>query len=210
MIRRDRRRQRQQRSNWVMLKDLLMNKYKSGDFVVLDNSDTDIYQIDRYSHIGNGFIMKCGKAVANNLVERHATHKEVAVGHRIFKCEEILPERRYPIKITTFSAGKDSNLIERIDHRKNKESISNPKFKRGDRVYVDFKSSNSMETDGTHIFGEGQIDRVDEDNDFLIGRLVKGGYFGCPSSDVKLINETCVHGYNMACLLCGFGQSETT
>ncbi|HGX3411697.1 hypothetical protein HB371_05945 [Acinetobacter baumannii] len=84
------------------------------------------------------------------------------------------------------------------------------KFKRGDRVYVDFKSSNRMETDGTHIFGEGQIDRVDEDNDFLIGRLDKGGYFGCPSTDVKLINESCVHGYDVACLLCGFGQSETT
>ncbi|ELY1721182.1 hypothetical protein ACTZ9G_001801 [Acinetobacter baumannii] len=66
------------------------------------------------------------------------------------------------------------------------------KFKRGDRVYVDFKSSNRMETDGTHIFGEGQIDRVDEDNDFLIGRLDKGGYFGCPSTDVKLSHESVV------------------
>lgn len=84
------------------------------------------------------------------------------------------------------------------------------KFKRGDRVYVDFKSSNRMETDGPHIFGEGQIDRVDEDNDFLIGRLDKGGYFGCPSSDVKPINESWVHGYIVACLLCGFGRSETT
>ncbi|HAV5356856.1 TPA: hypothetical protein JI090_04885 [Acinetobacter baumannii] len=85
-----------------------------------------------------------------------------------------------------------------------------PIYKRGDRVYVDFKSCNRMETDGTHIFGEGQIDRVDEDNDFLIGRLDKGGYFGCPSSDVKPINKSCVHGYDVACLLCGFGQSETT
>ena len=84
------------------------------------------------------------------------------------------------------------------------------KYKIGDRVYVDFKSCNRMETDGTHIFGEGQIDRVDEDNDFLIGRLDKGGYFGCPSSDVKPINKSCVHGYDVACLLCGFGQSETT
>lgn len=187
-----------------------MSKYKSGDFVVLDNSVNDIYQIDRYSHIGNGFIMKCGKAVAYCLVERHANHKELAVGHRIFKSEEILPERHYPIKITTFRTGNDQNLIEEFDHRREVKPISNLKFKRGDRVYVDFKSSNSVETDGTHIFGEGQIDRADEDNDFLFGRLDKGGYFGCPSSDVKLINEACVHGYDVACLLCGFGQSERT
>ncbi len=96
MIRRDRRRQRQQRSNLVMLKDRLMGKYKSGDFVVLDNSDNNIYQINHYSHIGNGFIMKCGKAVSYCLVERHANYKELAVGHRIFKSEEILPERWYP------------------------------------------------------------------------------------------------------------------
>jgi hypothetical protein len=187
-----------------------MSNFKSGEFVVLDNSDTDIYQIDHYSHIGNGFIMKCGKAVAYSLVERHANPKEIAVGHRIFKSEEILPERRYPIKITTLQAGKDHNLIERFEHRKEDKPISNPKFKRGDRVYVDFKSSNSMETDGTHIFGEGRIDRVDEDNNFLIGRLDKGGYFGCPSTDAKLIHEPCIHGYDIACLLCGFGQSEIT
>jgi len=77
-----------------------------------------------------------------------------------------------------------------------------PIYKRGDRVYVDFKSSNSMEIDGTHIFGEGKIDRVDEEKDFLIGRLDKGGYFGCPSTDVKLIQDPCVHGYDVACLLC--------
>lgn len=29
------------------------------------------------------------------------------------------------------------------------------KYKIGDRVYVDFKSSNNMETDGTHVFSEG-------------------------------------------------------
>lgn len=187
-----------------------MSKYKSGDFVVLDNSDNDIYQINHYSHIGNGFIMKCGKAVSYCLVERHANPKEIAVGHRIFKSEEILPDRRYPIKITTLDAGKDHNLIEGIDLRMDDKPISNPKFKSGDRVYVDFLSSNSMETDETHIFGEGQIDRVDEDNDFLIGRLDNGGYFGCPSLGVKPINEPCIHGYDVACLLCGYGQSEIT
>lgn len=187
-----------------------MSNFKSGDFVVLDNSDTDIYQIDHYSHIGNGFIMKCGKAVAYSLVERHANPKELAVGHRIYKAEELLPERRYQIKIKKLEDIKVQNFTEGFDQSKNDKLISNPKFKRGDRVYVDFKSSNSMETDGTHIFGDGMIDRVDEDNDFLIGRLDKGGFFGCPSTDVKLIQEPCVHGYDVACLLCGFGQSETT
>lgn len=76
-----------------------MSNFKSGDFVVLDNSDKDIYQISHYSHIGNCFIMKCGKAVAFSLVERHANPKELAVGHRIYKAEELLPERRYQIKI---------------------------------------------------------------------------------------------------------------
>jgi len=187
-----------------------MSNFKSGDFVVLDNSDTDIYQIDHYSHIGNGFIMKCGKAVAYSLVERHANPKELAVGHRIYKAEELLPERRYQIKIKKLEDSKVQNFTKGFDQSKNDKLISNPKFKRGDRVYVDFKSSNSMETDGTHIFGDGMIDRVDEDNDFLIGRLDKGGFFGCPSTDVKLIQEPCVHGYDVACLLCGFGQSETT
>ncbi|MEB3865916.1 hypothetical protein MSG66_18095 [Acinetobacter sp. IK31] len=187
-----------------------MSKYKSGDFVVLNNSDNDIYQINHYSHIGNGFIMKCGKSVSYCLVERHANPKEIAVGHRIFKSEEILPDRRYSIKITNLQTGKDHNLIEGFDHRKDDKPISNPKFKRGDRVYVDFISSNSMETDGTHIFGEGRIDRVDVDNNFLIGRLDKGGYFGCPFTDAKLLHEPCQHGYDIACLLCGFGISETT
>lgn len=187
-----------------------MNNFNSGDFVVLDNSDSVIYQINHYSHIGNGFIMKCGKAVAYSLVERHATPKELAVGHRIYKAEELLPERRYQIKIKKLEDSKVKNFVEHSDHSKNDKLISNPKFKRGDRVYVDFKSSNSMETDGTHIFGIGMIDRVDEDNDFLIGRLDKGDFFGCPSTDVKLIPEPCVHGYDVACLLCGFGQSETT
>ncbi|WP_336964090.1 hypothetical protein [Acinetobacter pittii] len=187
-----------------------MSNFKSGDFVVLDNSDTDIYQIDHYSHIGNGFIMKCGKAVAYSLVERHANPKELAVGHRIYKAEELLPERRYQIKIKKLEDSKVQNFTEGFDQSKNDKLISNPKFKRGDRVYVDFKSSNSMETDGTHIFGDGMIDRVDDDNDFLIGRLDKGGFFGCPSTDVKLIQEPCVHGYDVACLICGFGQSETT
>ncbi|MDX8161827.1 hypothetical protein [Acinetobacter pittii] len=187
-----------------------MSNFKSGDFVVLDNSDSDIYQIDHYSHIGNGFIMKCGKAVAYSLVERHATPKELAVGHRIYKVEELLPERRYQIKIKKLENSKVKNFTENFDLSKNDKLISNPKFKRGDRVYVDFKSSNNMETDGTHIFGEGMIDKVDEDNDFLIGRLDKGGFFGCPSTDVKLLQEPCLHGYDIACLLCGFGQSETT
>jgi len=87
-----------------------MSNYKSGDFVVLDNSDTDIYQIDHYSNIGNGYIMKCGKAVAYSLVERHANLKELAVGHRILKKEEILPECRYVKKVKNKQAGVSLNF----------------------------------------------------------------------------------------------------
>jgi len=57
-----------------------MNEFKSGDWVVLDNDDKSIYQINHYSHIGNGFIMKCGKAVAYCLVKRLATLEEINLG----------------------------------------------------------------------------------------------------------------------------------
>ncbi|WNA15548.1 hypothetical protein [Acinetobacter phage HFM1] len=62
-----------------------MSEFKVGDYVVLDNDDMGIYQINHYSHIGNGFVMKCGKAVAYCLVKRHAIPEEIAAGHRIEK-----------------------------------------------------------------------------------------------------------------------------
>jgi len=58
--------------------------------------------------------------------------------------------------------------------------------KPGDRVYVDFISASSVETDGTRIFGNGTIDQVDQDNNgFLMGRLDNGRPFGCPASDAQ-------------------------
>ena len=60
-----------------------MEKFKSGDWVVLDNSDMNIYQISHYSHIGNGFIMKCGHAFSYSLVKRHAQKEEIAAGRRL-------------------------------------------------------------------------------------------------------------------------------
>lgn len=59
-------------------------------------------------------------------------------------------------------------------------------FKPGDRVHVDFLSSNAAETDGTRIRGFGTVDRAEPDG-FVMGRLDSGQPFGCPSSDVKAI-----------------------
>ncbi|WP_228272482.1 hypothetical protein [Acinetobacter baumannii] len=61
----------------------------------------------------------------------------------------------------------------------------------GQRVYVDFLSSNSVETDGTRISGFGVLDRVEPDG-FVCGRLDIGQPFGCPSEYVQL--ETKVIG----------------
>ncbi|MBP4063492.1 hypothetical protein J9896_08770 [Acinetobacter baumannii] len=54
----------------------------------------------------------------------------------------------------------------------------------GQRVYVDFLSSNSVETDGTRISGFGVLDRVEPDG-FVCGRLDVGHTFGCPSQYVQ-------------------------
>lgn len=59
-------------------------------------------------------------------------------------------------------------------------------FKPGDRVHVDFVSSNKVETDGTRIRGFGTIDRAEPDG-FVMGRLNSGQPFGCPSSDVMAV-----------------------
>lgn len=58
-------------------------------------------------------------------------------------------------------------------------------FEVGQRVYVDFFSSNSVETDGTRISGFGVLDRVEPDG-FVCGRLDVGQPFGCPSEYVQL------------------------
>lgn len=41
-------------------------------------------------------------------------------------------------------------------------------------------------------------------------RLNYGHWKHAPLQEVKPMNEACIHGYDIACLLCGFGQSETT
>ncbi|MFA3130070.1 hypothetical protein KWG22_18940 [Acinetobacter pittii] len=58
----------------------------------------------------------------------------------------------------------------------------------GQRVYVDFLSSNRVETDGTRISGFGVLDRVEPDG-FVCGRLDVGQPFGCPSEYVQLQSE---------------------
>lgn len=58
----------------------------------------------------------------------------------------------------------------------------------GQRVYVDFFSSNSVETDGTRISGFGVLDRVEPDG-FVCGRLDIGHTFGCPSQYVQPQSE---------------------
>lgn len=59
-----------------------MEKFKPGDWVVLDNSDTKVYQISSYSRIWNGFIMKCGGRFSYSLVKRKASPEEVKAGKR--------------------------------------------------------------------------------------------------------------------------------
>lgn len=41
-------------------------------------------------------------------------------------------------------------------------------------------------------------------------RLNYGHWKHAPSPAVKPYNKACIHGYDVACLLCGFGQSEMT
>jgi len=60
-----------------------VEKFKSGDWVVLDNSDMNIYQISHYLNIGCGFVMKCGGRFSYSLVKRHAFASEIAAGKRL-------------------------------------------------------------------------------------------------------------------------------
>lgn len=67
-------------------------------------------------------------------------------------------------------------------------------FEVGQRVYVDFLSSNRVETDGTRISGFGVLDRVEPDG-FVCGRSDIGQPFGCHSQYVQL--ETKVIGIDL-------------
>lgn len=56
---------------------------KKGDKVVLNNSDTNVYEIKSYCNIGNGYICKGGKGISRQLILRYATPNEIQSGFRI-------------------------------------------------------------------------------------------------------------------------------
>lgn len=60
-----------------------MYNLKSGDKVVLDNDDCNVYEISYYSNVGNGYICKCGKAISGSLILRLATEEEDKAGRRL-------------------------------------------------------------------------------------------------------------------------------
>jgi len=82
---------------------------------------------------------------------------------------------------------RQSRSITAMKNRKNNLEV-------GQRVYVDFLSSNRVETDGTRISGFGVLDRVETDG-FVCGRLDNGQPFGCQSVYVQL--ETKVIGVDL-------------
>ncbi|WIH75499.1 hypothetical protein [Acinetobacter baumannii] len=82
---------------------------------------------------------------------------------------------------------RQSRSITAMKNRKNNLEV-------GQRVYVDFLSSNRVETDGTRISGFGVLDRVENDG-FVCGRLDNGQPFGCQSEYVQL--ETKVIGVDL-------------
>lgn len=68
----------------------------------------------------------------------------------------------------------------------------------GNCVKVDFTSESSTEFSGTRLTGRGAIDRLDDGRPFM-----------CFPDDVEVIPaEACEHGYDVACLLCGFGSID--
>lgn len=77
----------------------------------------------------------------------------------------------------------------------------------GNCVKVDFTSESSAEFSGTRFTGRGAIDRLEDGRVF--GRLDDGRPFMCFPDDVEVIPaEACEHGYDVACLLCGFGSID--
>ena len=68
----------------------------------------------------------------------------------------------------------------------------------GNCVKVDFTSESSTEFSGARFTGPGVIDRLDDGRPFM-----------CFPDDVEVIPaEACEHGYDVACLLCGFGSID--
>lgn len=60
-----------------------MYNLKSGDKVVLDNDDWNVYEISYYCNIGNGYVCKCGKRVSGSLILRLVTDEEIKAGRRL-------------------------------------------------------------------------------------------------------------------------------
>ena len=74
----------------------------------------------------------------------------------------------------------------------------------GNSVKVDFVSESRTEFSGNRFTGHGVIYRLEDGRVF--GRLDDGTPFMCSPSYVEVIPaEPCEHGYDVACLICGFG-----
>lgn len=59
-----------------------MYNLKSGDKVVLDNDDCNVYEVSCYCNIGNGYVCKCGKIISGSLILRFATSSEIISGRK--------------------------------------------------------------------------------------------------------------------------------
>lgn len=62
--------------------EIVVYNLKSGDKVVLDNDDCNVYEIFYYSNIGNGYICKCGRAISGSLILRNANKQERESGRK--------------------------------------------------------------------------------------------------------------------------------
>lgn len=62
--------------------EMVVYNLKSGDKVVLNNDDCNVYEIFYYCNIGNGYVCKCGKRISGSLILRFATSSEVFSGRK--------------------------------------------------------------------------------------------------------------------------------
>lgn len=77
----------------------------------------------------------------------------------------------------------------------------------GNQIKVDFVSESRTEFSGNRFTCHGVIDRLEDG--YVFGRLDDGTSFMCLPSDVEVIPaEPCEHGYDVACLICGFGSVD--
>lgn len=57
------------------------NIFESGDKVLISDKN-NVYELDYFMNIGNGWASKCGYRFSQQLIERHCTDKEIAQGFR--------------------------------------------------------------------------------------------------------------------------------